>query len=86
MNTSNVTVSSQCGLDTASDTELAEVKKSFLTSGSVKPHGVGPIVVSSEQRYSRVAVMRTQAASGKQYTVLLLLTGEALFEIKLKYS
>ncbi|XP_070823523.1 semaphorin-4A-like [Chaetodon trifascialis] len=64
----------KCGLDNASDSELAEVKKSFLTSSSVKPDGVGPIVVSSGQRYSRVAAMRTQAANGKQYTVLFLLT------------
>ncbi|XP_045898438.1 semaphorin-4A-like [Micropterus dolomieu] len=64
----------RCGLDNASDSELAEVKRSFLTSNSVKPVGVGPLAVSSGQQYSRVAAMRTQAADGKQYTVLFLLT------------
>ncbi|XP_038568319.1 semaphorin-4A-like [Micropterus salmoides] len=64
----------QCGLDNASDSELAEVKRSFLTNNGVKPVGVGPLVVSSGQQYSRVAAMRTQAADGKQYTVLFLLT------------
>lgn len=66
----------QCGLDSASDSELAEVKRSFLTSGSVRPIGGGPIIFSLVQRYSRVAAMTTQAANGKQYTVLFLLTGE----------
>ncbi|XP_068425057.1 semaphorin-4A-like [Clinocottus analis] len=61
----------QCGLDSASDLELAQVKKSFLTSGSVRGR---PVAVSSDHRYSRVAAMRTQAASGSQYTVLFLLT------------
>ncbi|XP_031697935.1 semaphorin-4A-like, partial [Anarrhichthys ocellatus] len=60
-----------CGLDSASDSELAEVKKSFLTSGSVRGD---PVVVSSEQRYSHVTAMRTQAADGQHYTVLFLLT------------
>ncbi|XP_049439849.1 semaphorin-4A-like [Epinephelus fuscoguttatus] len=65
----------QCGLDKASDSELAQVKKTFLTSGSVKPIGGGsPILVSSGQQYSHVAAMRTQGANGKQYTVLFLLT------------
>ncbi|XP_044062751.1 semaphorin-4B-like [Siniperca chuatsi] len=64
----------KCGLDNASDSDLAEVKRSFLTSDSVKPVGVGPVLVSSAQQYSRVAAMRTQAANGKQYTVLFLLT------------
>ncbi|KAI3360806.1 hypothetical protein L3Q82_012879, partial [Scortum barcoo] len=64
----------KCGLGNASDSALAEVKKSFLTSGSVKPAGGRPIVVASGQQYNRVAAMRTQAANGKQYTVLFLLT------------
>ncbi|KAM3613459.1 uncharacterized protein V6R79_000008 [Siganus canaliculatus] len=64
----------QCGLETSSDSELAEVKRSFLTSDSVMPEGEAPIFMSSGQRYSRVAAMRTKAASGKQYTVLFLLT------------
>ncbi|KAM6995523.1 semaphorin-4A-like [Tautogolabrus adspersus] len=64
----------KCGLETASDSDLEEVKNSFLTSKSVKPVGNAPVMVSSEQQYSRVAAMRTQAANGKQYTVLFLLT------------
>ncbi|XP_053288532.1 semaphorin-4A isoform X1 [Pleuronectes platessa] len=64
----------QCGLDKATDSELEEVKRSFLTSGGVKPVTDGPAVVSSEHQYSRVAAMRTMAANGKQYTVLFLLT------------
>ncbi|XP_023126284.2 semaphorin-4A-like [Amphiprion ocellaris] len=64
----------KCGLHDSSDSELTEVKKSFLTSSSVRPVDGGPIVVSSEQQYKHVAVMRTQAADGKQYTVMFLLT------------
>ncbi|KAM7421755.1 hypothetical protein PAMA_015745 [Pampus argenteus] len=63
----------QCGLERNSNS-LAVVKGSFLTSDSVKPVGDGPIVVSSEHSYSRMAVMRTQAANGKEYKVLFLLT------------
>ncbi|XP_070690834.1 semaphorin-4A-like [Pempheris klunzingeri] len=64
----------KCGLDNASDSELTEVKRSFLTSDGVNPLGGGPVVVSPGRRYSRVAAMRTQATDGKQYTVLFLLT------------
>ncbi|KAM3873550.1 semaphorin-4A-like [Diretmus argenteus] len=64
----------QCGLGNASDADLEEVKKSFLTNEGVKPVGGVPVVVSTDQRYSRVAAMRTQAASGKEYTILFLLT------------
>uniref|UniRef100_UPI0037E9A351 semaphorin-4A-like n=1 Tax=Semicossyphus pulcher TaxID=241346 RepID=UPI0037E9A351 len=64
----------KCGMENASDSALEEVKKAFLTSKSVTPVGNAPIVVSSGQQYSRVVVMRTQAANGKQYTVLFLLT------------
>ncbi|XP_019964287.2 semaphorin-4A-like isoform X1 [Paralichthys olivaceus] len=64
----------QCGLDKATDSELEEVKRSFLTSGGVKPVADGPVVVSSEHQYSRVVAMRTTAANGKQYTILFLLT------------
>ncbi|KAF1388556.1 hypothetical protein PFLUV_G00091500 [Perca fluviatilis] len=64
----------QCGLDKASDSELEQVKKSFMTSGKVKPVGGGPVVVSSGQQYSHVAALRTQAANGNPYTVLFLLT------------
>ncbi|KAM8870285.1 semaphorin-4A-like isoform 2-T2 [Spinachia spinachia] len=61
----------QCGLNNASDFELSQVKRSFLTSSSVRGD---VIAASSEQRYSRVAAMRTQAADGRSYTVLFLLT------------
>ncbi|XP_018534337.1 LOW QUALITY PROTEIN: semaphorin-4B-like [Lates calcarifer] len=64
----------KCGLANATDSDLEEVKKSFLTSSVVKPVTDGPVVVSSGQQYSRVAAMRTKAANGKQYTTLFLLT------------
>ncbi|XP_026227332.1 semaphorin-4B-like isoform X2 [Anabas testudineus] len=64
----------KCGLNNATDAELNQVKKSFLTSSSVNPVANGPVVVSSEQTYSRVAAMRTEAADGKDYTVLFLLS------------
>ncbi|KAK2845197.1 hypothetical protein Q5P01_011856 [Channa striata] len=64
----------KCGLHNATDAELAEVKRTFLTSQSVKPVGMRPLVVSSNQRYTRVSAMRTKAADGKLYTVLFLLT------------
>nr|XP_020474506.1 semaphorin-4A-like [Monopterus albus] len=63
-----------CGLENATDSELAEVKKSFLTSNGVKPVENSPIVVSSGKQYSRIAVMRTKAANGTAYTILFLLT------------
>ncbi|KAM7382754.1 hypothetical protein PAMP_002471 [Pampus punctatissimus] len=63
----------QCGLEKNSN-GLAVAKGSFLTSDSVKPVGDGPIVVSTEHSYNRMAVMRTQAANGKVYEVLFLLT------------
>ncbi|XP_078101684.1 semaphorin-4A-like [Sander vitreus] len=64
----------QCGLDSASDSELEQVKKSFLTARSVTPVGGSPVVVSSGQQYSHVTALRTQAANRKQHTVLFLLT------------
>ncbi|KAM9852017.1 semaphorin-4A [Aulostomus maculatus] len=64
----------QCGLDTASDNELEEVKRSFLTSRSVTPLGGSPILVSSQQRYSRVAAMRTEGTNRQQYDILFLLS------------
>uniref|UniRef100_A0A3Q3SKF8 Semaphorin-4A-like n=1 Tax=Mastacembelus armatus TaxID=205130 RepID=A0A3Q3SKF8_9TELE len=63
----------------ASDSILDDIKKNFLTGGSVKPVGYGPIVVSSGQQYARVAAMRTKAANGNQYTVLFLLTESGFF-------
>ncbi|XP_026172440.1 semaphorin-4A-like isoform X2 [Mastacembelus armatus] len=69
----------KCGQDSASDSILDDIKKNFLTGGSVKPVGYGPIVVSSGQQYARVAAMRTKAANGNQYTVLFLLTESGFF-------
>uniref|UniRef100_A0A8C5DIJ9 Semaphorin-4B-like n=1 Tax=Gouania willdenowi TaxID=441366 RepID=A0A8C5DIJ9_GOUWI len=63
----------KCGLSNASDSELSEVKRSFLTRDSVRPVGGAPLVVSKD-RYSRVAAMRTKAANGQEFTVLFLLT------------
>uniref|UniRef100_A0A668ACE7 Sema domain-containing protein n=1 Tax=Myripristis murdjan TaxID=586833 RepID=A0A668ACE7_9TELE len=63
----------KCGLGNATDAVLAEVKRSFLTSGSVKPVGGVP-VFSTGQRYSRIAAMRTNTTDGKEHTVLFLLT------------
>uniref|UniRef100_A0A673ASJ3 Sema domain-containing protein n=1 Tax=Sphaeramia orbicularis TaxID=375764 RepID=A0A673ASJ3_9TELE len=62
-----------CGQDKSTEA-LLEVKKSFLTSNSVQPLGDRPLIVSLEQRYSRVTAMRTTAADGKDYTILFLLT------------
>lgn len=42
------------------------------------PVGKGPVVVSSEQQYSRVAVMRACAANDEQHTLLFLITGETV--------
>lgn len=70
--------SSQCGLGNSTDAVLGEVKKSFLTTNPVTPVGKGPLVVSSEQRYSRVAVMRARAANDEQHTLLFLITGETV--------
>ncbi|KAF0031985.1 hypothetical protein F2P81_016540 [Scophthalmus maximus] len=64
----------KCGLDAASDAELFEVKRSFLSSTEVKPATDAPLVVSSQHQFSRVAAMRTMAANGKWFTVLFLLT------------
>ncbi|XP_030605906.1 semaphorin-4B-like [Archocentrus centrarchus] len=64
----------KCGLHNSTDAVLGEVKRSFLTRNPVTPVGGGPVVVSSGQQYSRVAVMTAQAADGKQYTILFLIT------------
>ncbi|CAB1334234.1 unnamed protein product [Coregonus sp. 'balchen'] len=63
-----------CGLDNAPDTTLMAVKESFLASGSVRPMGRVPVLISPDQRYSRVSALRTQAANGQDYTILFLLT------------
>ncbi|XP_015260421.1 PREDICTED: semaphorin-4B-like [Cyprinodon variegatus] len=62
----------KCGLSNASDAELSEVKKSFLTNEDVHP--AEKVLVFPEQKYSRMVVMTTQAANGKQFNILFLLT------------
>ncbi|KAG7469506.1 hypothetical protein MATL_G00129670 [Megalops atlanticus] len=64
----------KCGLHNASDTTLGFVKENFLADQSVKPVGPGPAMVSPDQRYSRIVAQETQAANGKSFTVLFLLT------------
>ncbi|XP_071253320.1 semaphorin-4A-like [Salvelinus alpinus] len=64
----------KCGLDNASDTTLMAVKESFLASGSVRPIGSAPVLNSPDQRYSRIAALRTKAANGQDYTILFLLS------------
>uniref|UniRef100_A0A673Z3V8 Semaphorin-4A-like n=1 Tax=Salmo trutta TaxID=8032 RepID=A0A673Z3V8_SALTR len=64
----------KCGLDNASDTTLMAVKESFLASGSVRPIGNAPVLNSPDQRYSRIAALRTKAANGQDYTILFLLS------------
>lgn len=49
------------------------MKKTFLTSQSVDHKQV---LVSSDQKYTRLAAMRTLAADGRLYHILFLLTGE----------
>uniref|UniRef100_A0A8C1MX69 Sema domain-containing protein n=1 Tax=Cyprinus carpio TaxID=7962 RepID=A0A8C1MX69_CYPCA len=63
-----------CGLFNDSDRVLNIVKKCFLTEKAVRPVGKKLIFSSTEQRYSRLAVQRTQAADGHSYTILYLLT------------
>ena len=67
--------SSQCGLHNASDNTLRFVKENFLADDSVHPVGRSLTMVSPDQRYSHVVTQRVQAANGKDYTVLFLLTG-----------
>ncbi|XP_067094540.1 semaphorin-4A-like [Osmerus mordax] len=64
----------RCGLRNASDSILTMARLSFLASDAVTPVGGAPVLVSPDQHYSRVAVLRTQAANGKDYTVLFLLS------------
>lgn len=68
--------SAQCGLSNSSDSDLSEVKKNFLTRRDVK--AVRQAVFSSEHKYSRVVVMKEQAANGRQYDIMFLLAGETL--------
>ncbi|XP_016313875.1 semaphorin-4B isoform X2 [Sinocyclocheilus anshuiensis] len=64
----------KCGLFNDNDRVLNIVKKSFLTEKAVRPVGKKLIFSSTEERYSRLAVQRTQAANGHSYTILYLLT------------
>ncbi|XP_061122729.1 semaphorin-4A [Syngnathus typhle] len=64
----------QCGLHNASDNALRFVKENFLADDSVRPAGGGPTMVSTEHRYSHLAVQRVRATDGVDYTVLFLLT------------
>ncbi|XP_058503631.1 semaphorin-4A isoform X2 [Solea solea] len=61
----------KCGLGGASDSELEMVRMSFLTRGGVR--ALAPLLVSSEQSFSRVAAMRTTTVDGKHYSILFLL-------------
>ncbi|XP_053744125.1 semaphorin-4A-like isoform X1 [Synchiropus splendidus] len=67
----------QCGLDAASDSVLEVVKRSYLTSGAIRPEGGAPVLMSTEQ-YRRVVAMTTQGVSGREYRVLFLLTESGL--------
>ncbi|XP_051574998.1 semaphorin-4A-like [Myxocyprinus asiaticus] len=64
----------KCGLFNDSDSMLNTVKKSFLTEKPVHPVGKKLLLSSTEERYSRLAAQRTQAANGRSYTLLYLLT------------
>ncbi|XP_018620278.2 semaphorin-4A-like [Scleropages formosus] len=62
-----------CGLHSASDSTLSYVKENFLAKDSVKSLN-GLVLVSPDQHYSRIAAQRTQAANGRNFTVLYLLS------------
>uniref|UniRef100_A0A8C7P7P3 Sema domain-containing protein n=1 Tax=Oncorhynchus mykiss TaxID=8022 RepID=A0A8C7P7P3_ONCMY len=64
----------ECGLHNASDNTLRFVKENFLADDSVHPVGRSLTMVSPDQRYSHVVSQRVQAANGKDFTVLFLLT------------
>ncbi|KAG9335094.1 hypothetical protein JZ751_005770 [Albula glossodonta] len=64
----------ECGMHAAADDKLNFVRSNFLTQRSVTPVGKGPVLVSPDQLYSRIAALRTQAANGRNFTVLFLLT------------
>ncbi|KAG5856491.1 hypothetical protein ANANG_G00008510 [Anguilla anguilla] len=64
----------KCGLHNASDTKLRFVKDNFLAEDSVQSADRGLALVSRSQLYSRILAQRTRAASGKNFTVLFLLT------------
>lgn len=63
------------------------VKESFLASGSVRPIGNAPVLNSPDQRYSRIAALRTKAANGQDYTILFLLSGViVIFKLLCNFS
>ncbi|XP_061597137.1 semaphorin-4A [Cololabis saira] len=64
----------ECGLHNASDNALRFVKENFLAEESVRPVGRSLTMVSTEHAYSHLSVQRVQAANGRLYTVLFLLT------------
>ncbi|MBN3300343.1 SEM4A protein, partial [Amia calva] len=64
----------QCGLHNDTDQALTFVKENFLADTNVHPMGGLPSLISSDQRYRKIAVQRKMAADGKQYTILFLLT------------
>lgn len=70
----------KCGLENASDSSLMAVRTRFLTSQNIRPAGGGPVLTSSNQLYSRLAVLRTQAPNGKQYTILFLLSDSGFLQ------
>ncbi|XP_055013254.1 semaphorin-4B isoform X2 [Boleophthalmus pectinirostris] len=64
----------ECGLHNASDSALRFVKENFLTDESVRPVDKRLTLVS-QHSYSHISVKRVQAANGRPYTTLFLLTG-----------
>ncbi|XP_067304178.1 semaphorin-4A isoform X2 [Pseudorasbora parva] len=64
----------KCGLFNDTDRVLNTVKKSFLAEKAVHSVGKKLLLSSTKERYSRLAVQRTQAANGQSYTILYLLT------------
>ncbi|XP_077455799.1 semaphorin-4A-like [Stigmatopora argus] len=68
----------QCNINSSSHAKLEEVKRTFLTDGSVAPEEGGPLLVSIHQRYSRLAVTRARGADGRSHPVLFLLTENGL--------
>ncbi|XP_077070933.1 semaphorin-4A [Siphateles boraxobius] len=63
-----------CGLFNDTDRVLSIVKTTFLAEKAVSSVGKKLLLSSTEERYSRLAVQRTQAANGQSYTILYLLT------------
>ncbi|KAM4631307.1 semaphorin-4A isoform 2-T2 [Polymixia lowei] len=64
----------ECGLHNASDNTLRFVKENFLADDSIRPVGQSLTMVSPDQYYSHLAAQWVQAANGRDYTVLFLLT------------